>query len=401
MDGSFPLLRDPAQASPAPAVDKFKQEIAEARQGVRAKISTKAAAYYLDVHYTTLRDWVREGTGPEPVKNPAKPGTTALNQHLSFTLASLDAFIQARSGAVITRGKRTDADALRRETDRVLAAIDLKAAEDALAKARERAKRLGVVCFDTLADVAETQPWARIDGMLVGQLWTLDDATYARVDPDDVFEGSLEEALAQAWDSHAHRAPFDAAMSRVLSTVDPGRSLTLDPIAGLDLDELNALRQVLHEKAQELFSDRETLAGAEVAQLLKGTDRRTTVGALRPWLKAGVVIHGLRKQGLGWEIPVVELHRILDELVQLAHQARSLGIASQPAGAQPWGQGAPSGLAIVEQSREAWAAVFRALDALDADELQAQMEAKTGAAGGPSRPIPQLPPLDKKPGGRL
>ena len=216
MDCSFPLQRDPALASPPPDVTGCQQEIAEARQGLRAKISTKAAAHYLDVHYTTLREWVREGRGPEPVKNPGRPGTTALNQHMSFTLAALDAFVQSRSGGVITRGKRTDADAVRREVDRIQAAIELKSAEDALSKARERAKRLGVVCFDTLADAAETHPWARVDDKIVGHLWTVDDATFESLNVDTVFEGTLEQALLEPWDDNRFRFPFDNAMTAVL-----------------------------------------------------------------------------------------------------------------------------------------------------------------------------------------
>ncbi len=219
MDGSFPLQRDPELASPAPDVAGWKQEIADARQGLRAKVSTKAAAYYLDVHYTTLREWVREGRGPEPIKNPGRPGTTALNQHLSFTLASLDAFVQSRSGEVITRGKRTDAETVRREAERIQATIELKAAEDALAKARERAKRVGALGFSTLSDAAETHPWARVDGKIVGHLWTVDDAAFAALDLDAVFEGTLEQALMEPWSDNQFRWPFDNALTGVLDQV--------------------------------------------------------------------------------------------------------------------------------------------------------------------------------------
>lgn len=139
MDGTFPLQRDPATASPPPDESGWQREIAEARQGLRSKVSTKAAAFYLGIHPKTLLDWVKGGTGPDTVKNPTRPGTTALNQRFGFTLAALDAFVASRTGDAITRGKRSDAEAIRRESDRVQAAIDLKAAEDLLAKARARA----------------------------------------------------------------------------------------------------------------------------------------------------------------------------------------------------------------------------------------------------------------------
>ncbi|WP_369969287.1 helix-turn-helix transcriptional regulator [Stenotrophomonas rhizophila] len=135
MDGSFPLQRDPDLASPVTDANKWRQEIAEAKQGLRAKISTKAAAHYVGVHHTTLREWVREGQGPQPMQNPAKAGTMARNQHLGFSLDALDAFLASRSGEPITRGKRTDAGDVVRKAERIEALIALKEAEDRLAKA--------------------------------------------------------------------------------------------------------------------------------------------------------------------------------------------------------------------------------------------------------------------------
>ena len=218
MDGSFPLRREPGVASPPPDVAEWQREIAEARDGLRAKVGTKAAAYYLGVHPKTLLGWVRGGSGPDPIKNPVRPGTTAMNQHFGFTLAALDAFQQARTGAVLTRGSRTDADALRREAERIQAAIDLKVAQDQLAKARERAKRLGVVCFATLSDAMEVHPWVQVDERLVGHLWLVGDEVFEQTDPDGAFEGTLEQALAQPWASEANRQPFHDAMLQVLAT---------------------------------------------------------------------------------------------------------------------------------------------------------------------------------------
>jgi len=226
MNGTFPLQRDPVAASPPSDEAGLQREIAEARQGVRSKISTKAAAYYLAIHPKTLLDWVKGGTGPDTVKNPSRPGTTALNQRLGFTLAALDAFIASRTGDAITRGSRSDAEAVRRESDRIQAAIDLKAAEDQLAKARARAQRLGVVCFQTLADATEVQPWARIEGRIAGHAWAVDDATFDAAG-DDIVEATLEEVLSLPWNHEAGRRPYADAMLAVLASartvVDDGR----------------------------------------------------------------------------------------------------------------------------------------------------------------------------------
>ncbi|MBH1655316.1 MULTISPECIES: helix-turn-helix domain-containing protein [Stenotrophomonas] len=217
MDGSFPLQRDPDLASPVTDANKWRQEIAEAKQGLRAKISTKAAAHYVGVHHTTLREWVREGQGPQPMQNPAKAGTMARNQHLGFSLDALDAFLASRSGEPITRGKRTDADDVVRKAERIEALIALKEAEDRLAKARARARRLGVVAYASLADVLEIQPWVTLGGRIAGHAWAVDDTTFNAAD-EDQWEGTLEEALAQPWASTEARQAYQDAFVAVLTS---------------------------------------------------------------------------------------------------------------------------------------------------------------------------------------
>jgi hypothetical protein len=235
MDGTFPLLRDP-DTLPRPDVAQWAQEIDEHRAGTRARVSTKAAAHYLGVHYKTLLEWVRSNRGPQPVKNQAAPGSPALNQRMGFTLEALDAFIASRSGDVLTRGRRTDVEDVRQETARIEAAIALKEAEDQLARARARAKRLGVVCFATLTDAMEIHPWAMGGDKVVGHLWTLDEQRYARIDPEDAFEGTLEEALSQPWESEADRAPFHEAMNDVLTSAFRDLEAARTRQRGLDLD---------------------------------------------------------------------------------------------------------------------------------------------------------------------
>lgn len=236
MDGSFPLQRDPDLASPAPDAQKWRQEIADAKAGVRAKVSTKAAALYIGVHYTTLRDWVREGRGPQPIQNPGKPGTTAQNQHLGFTLEALDSFLATRSGEPITRGKRTDTGDVLKEAERIEALIALKEAEDRLAKTRARARRLGIVCFQSLTDALEIQPWSTVDGRIAGHAWAVDDATFNAAD-EDQWEGSLEEALAQPWINSESRQPFQDAFVAILSATQHAIEAARSRQRASDLEE--------------------------------------------------------------------------------------------------------------------------------------------------------------------
>lgn len=236
MDGSFPLQRDPDLASPAPDAQKWRQEIADAKAGLRAKVSTKAAALYIGVHYTTLRDWVREGRGPQPIQNPGKPGTTAQNQHLGFTLESLEAFLATRSGEPITRGKRTGTGEVLKEAERIEALIALKEAEDRLAKTKARARRLGIVCFQSLSDTLEIQPWATVNGRLIGHAWAVDDATFNAAD-DEQWEGSLEDALAQPWTSADNRQPYQDAFLGVLAATQHAIEAARSRQRASDLEE--------------------------------------------------------------------------------------------------------------------------------------------------------------------
>lgn len=208
MNNVFPLSRDPISVSPPPEKAQWQQEIEEAKSGVRAKVSTKAAAFYLGVHYTTLRAWVRAGEGPEPVKNPSRPGTTAVNQHMGFTLQSLDRFLKSREGSSVTRGKRSEVESVLRDVDRIQATIELKMAEDALAKAREKARRLGVLSFNGLEGIADIHPWLIIEGRIAGHLWVLPEEQIVEIDLDDVIEASLISALVLPWESDAHRQPY-------------------------------------------------------------------------------------------------------------------------------------------------------------------------------------------------
>ncbi|WP_157806568.1 hypothetical protein [Stenotrophomonas maltophilia] len=219
MNNVFPLSRDPISVSPPPDKAQWQQEIEEAKSGVRAKVSTKAAAFYLGVHYTTLRAWVRAGEGPEPVKNPSRPGTTAVNQHMSFTLQSLDRFLKSREGSSVTRGKRSEVESVLRDVDRIQATIELKMAEDALAKAREKARRLGVLSFNGLEGIADIHPWLIIEGRIAGHLWVLPEEQIVEIDLDDVIEASLISALALPWESDAHRQPYSEVAQFELSSL--------------------------------------------------------------------------------------------------------------------------------------------------------------------------------------
>jgi len=81
-------------------------------------------------------------------------------------------------------------------------------AEDALAKAREKARRLGVLSFNGLDGVSDIHPWLVIEGRIAGHLWALPEEQVVQNDLEDTVEASLIDALALPWKSDAHRQPY-------------------------------------------------------------------------------------------------------------------------------------------------------------------------------------------------
>ena len=53
--------------------DRFRQEIADARSGLRPYVTRKAAAWYMGMHWATLTRLKRSGLGPPSiVHDPSK-----------------------------------------------------------------------------------------------------------------------------------------------------------------------------------------------------------------------------------------------------------------------------------------------------------------------------------------
>lgn len=208
---TFPLKRarklDPLDEA------RWQDEIARAKAGSLGRITCKAAAYYLNMHEWTLRQLVRNGVGPVPERNQAKPGTTATNQRMYFTLAALDEYRSASEGDLITRGHRRDALAMRKEAARIQALLDVQAARDQLAKLEARAKRIGAMTFDSLMEAADLHPWALDEqGRILGHDLAMDEA----VAVDDVLLAPLMEALQEPWVSTSARDPYEAAALHLL-----------------------------------------------------------------------------------------------------------------------------------------------------------------------------------------
>lgn len=142
-DGSRIGTHGSLKKQPSPRdVECWQQEISDAQCGVRARIGSRAAAFYVGVHYKTLEVWRKDGMGPTPIKSEPKKGSSAKNQHVFYALEDLDTYLGSLRGDSVTRGLKQAAAKVQAVADRLDAIAAKKLAEDRLRKARERARRI-------------------------------------------------------------------------------------------------------------------------------------------------------------------------------------------------------------------------------------------------------------------
>lgn len=96
----------------------------------------------------------------------------------------------------------------------------------------------------------------------------------------------------------------------------------LDALDGIDLDQLRALSLTVAEAAKNKYPDLPVLTPKQVADVLYDKCDRSTVNGVRDRLVAGTLIPDLPKTGGRWEIPVEDLIRVYDGMVEEAQRAR-------------------------------------------------------------------------------
>lgn len=214
-------------------------ELSRAAAGLTPTVSTKAAAQYLGVHFDTLGEWRRRSPplGPPFQKGPGGSAVGA-NQHVRYLYQDLVHWQRARIGrSAQERRLASEQDTLQqeiRELEQQLAVKKAKAEREALQKAVGR--RLS---FLSLHDcVSVSHGWAMSHGRIAGHVLTVSDEVLDHaLDEGQIWDGSLSDALLQAWTSMGAREPFHVAMSRAL---DDAQSRLRTARAGMRQDELGA-----------------------------------------------------------------------------------------------------------------------------------------------------------------
>lgn len=183
-------------------------------------VSTKAAAKFLGVHFDTLGEWRRSSPpmGPPFQKGAGQVGG-GLNRHVRYLYSDLVEWQNARTGKTPKeRRLQNELDQAQQRLREHELELALRQAKDELAKLQ---KKLGcIAALTTLQDVAmETHEWALIGDRIAGHVLAVDDVTLAQALAEgDVWEGTVEDALAQPWTSTDNRQPYQDAFLSVLTS---------------------------------------------------------------------------------------------------------------------------------------------------------------------------------------
>ena len=211
---------DDYRAQRAAAIDR---ELERAGAGLPPPtVSTKAAAKYLDVHVDTLGEWRRRSPplGPPYQKGAGDVGGGA-NQHVRYLFDDLVAWRQGRAHTSSKERRLLDElAALERKRREVELELALQDAKGELARLQKKLGRIAKL--ETSHDIAVTvHDWVIEQGRVVGHVLTVDEpALLKALDAGDVWEATVEEALAALWVDREHREPFDSAFRIALNNMD-------------------------------------------------------------------------------------------------------------------------------------------------------------------------------------
>lgn len=221
----------------ATAVDR---ELERAAAGLPPPtVSTKAAAKFLGVHFDTLGEWRRRSPplGPPFQKGAGQVGA-GLNQHVRYLYADLVEWQNARLGkSPKERRLQNDLDLAQQRVRELELELSLRQAKEELAKLQKKLGRIANLA--TLQDVAVmSHDWALVGDRIAGHVLTVDDVTIAQALAEgDVWEGTIEDALAQPWVSTDARQSYQDAFVAVLTNAQHAIEAARSRQRASDLEE--------------------------------------------------------------------------------------------------------------------------------------------------------------------
>lgn len=193
---------------------QWAKEIDDARKGLRADISRKAAASYLGIHHTNLSKLRTSGQGPASVQ--ARGG--GRNKGVTYTLTDLDAWKEGNRSTTyhehVLKGKAQELLNANTVSELKLLVAELEATNRSL---RDKLKRNGLA-FATALDVTLPSEWVMdLDGYIQGHILTVDDAVLVdAIQHDRIEEMSVVDALQRPWSDIDQHSVFADEVTQVL-----------------------------------------------------------------------------------------------------------------------------------------------------------------------------------------
>lgn len=205
---------------------QWAKEIEDARKGLRADISRKAAASYLGIHHTNLSKLRTSGTGPASVQARGKGRNTGV----TYRLADLDAWKDGNRSTTynesVLKGRAQELQNANTVSELKLLVAELEAANRSL---RDRLRKNGLA-FATALDVAQPSEWVvDQDGYIQGHILTVDDAALVdAIQHDRIDEMPVVDALQRPWSSMDQQGMFAEEVTHALEATNHQIALHLD-----------------------------------------------------------------------------------------------------------------------------------------------------------------------------
>jgi len=213
---------------------QWAKEIEDARKGLRADISRKAAASYLGIHHTNLSKLRTSGQGPASVQ--ARGG--GRNKGVTYTLADLDAWKESNRSTTysehVLKGRAQELQNANTVSELKLLVAELEATNRSL---RDKLKRNGLA-FATALDIAQLDEWVvDQDGFIQGHILTVNDAALLEaIQHDRIDELPIVDALQRPWSDIDQHSMFADEVTQALQAIQHQIALHLE--AGRNRNQL-------------------------------------------------------------------------------------------------------------------------------------------------------------------
>lgn len=203
--------------------DAISLELAQARAGERASVSSKAAARYLGKHVKTLQEWRRKSPPEGPAFEKGPMGGGSGNEHVHYPWEALVDWKSSRHGLTPRKRRVLDElDSLKQRERELELEEELRALRRRVSTLEANARKRKTLGFASITDLAEEHDWVMADGLVLGHVLTVSDEDLARAiagSVDNILSMPVTEALGLPWASYEGREPVEEVVQAALAGI--------------------------------------------------------------------------------------------------------------------------------------------------------------------------------------